>query len=120
MLGLITIELKQLRFFGYHGLYKGEKETGNEFELNISVGYVPVSGTITSLDETVNYASIFNLVKNEMAQPRELLETLAMEMAEKLHLSFRLIKKVEVTITKLTPPMPSFYGKVSVTYSKQF
>src|SRR5262245_39413521 len=120
MIGLITIELKQLRFFAFHGLYTGEKRTGNEFELNVTVAYAPVSGTITSIDDTINYASIYELVKKEMQQPRELLETLAMEIAEQLHFTFRLIKKVGVSVTKLQPPMPSFTGHVTVTYSKQF
>jgi dihydroneopterin aldolase len=120
MTGLITIELKKLRFFAYHGLYEEEKRTGNEFEVNVIVAYPPVSGTVTSIDETINYVTIFELVKNEMDQPRELLETLAMEIAEHLHQEYRKIKRVEVTVTKLQPPMPSFTGHVSVTYSKQF
>jgi dihydroneopterin aldolase len=36
---VITIELKQLRFLAYHGLYAEERKTGNEFEINLSVSF---------------------------------------------------------------------------------
>ena len=37
MAGMISIELKRLRFLAYHGLYAEEKKTGNEFEVNLVV-----------------------------------------------------------------------------------
>ncbi|HEV7780135.1 MAG TPA: dihydroneopterin aldolase [Chitinophagaceae bacterium] len=117
---LITIELKQLRFFAFHGLYEEEKRTGNEFEVNLSVGYTPAAGTITGLQETVNYASMYALLKTEMQKPRELLETFVMEMTELMHASFPIIKRVSIEITKLQPPIARFNGTVGVRYSKEY
>ena len=120
MPGEITIELKKLRFFAYHGLYAEERKTGNEFEVNLTVSYTPVSGTITHLDDTVNYTMLYELLKAEMQKPRDLLETFVMEVAEHIHSSFPQIKKVEIFITKLHPPIAKFIGTVGVKYCKEY
>lgn len=120
MSDLITIELKQLRFFAYHGLYPEEKKTGNEFEINISVTRVAKTSVITDLSETLNYAELYELVLNEMKKPRALLETLAMELVQLINLSFEGVKKVEIEVFKLHLPIKRFSGTAGVKYSKSF
>ena len=120
MLEEITIELKKLHFFAYHGLYAEERKTGNEFEVNLTVSYTPVSGTITHLDDTVNYTMLYELLKAEMQKPRDLLETFVMEVTESIHLTFPQIKKIEIAVTKLHPPIPKFTGTVGVRYCKEY
>jgi len=120
MAGEITIELKQLRFFAYHGLYAEERKTGNEFEVYLSVAFVPFAGTITHLDDTVNYASLYDLLKVEMQKPRDLLETFVMEVAEKIHLAFPPVKEINLDVTKLHAPIPKFTGTVGVKYSRKY
>lgn len=120
MSGLITIELKQLHFHAFHGLYAEERKTGNEFEINLAVSYVPPAGTITDISDTINYAQLYTLLKVEMQQPRDLLETFLMEVAEKIHASFLQIKKIDISITKLHAPIAKFIGTVGVKYSKEY
>ncbi len=120
MAALITIELKKLRFPAYHGLYEEEKKTGNEFEISLAVAYTPLSGTITDLDDTVNYVALYQLLNSEMQKPRHLLETFAMEVAELIHLSFPRVKKLEISVIKLHPPIAGFTGHVGVSYQKEF
>ncbi len=120
MSGVITIELKQLRFLAYHGLYAGERKTGNEFEINLSVAYQPSSGTITGITDTVNYSTLYTLLKTEMQKPRHLLETLVMELAEVIHVSFPQVKKIEISITKLHVPIAKFTGTAGVKYQKEY
>jgi 7,8-dihydroneopterin aldolase/epimerase/oxygenase len=120
MSGAITIELKHLRFLAYHGLYAEERKTGNEFEINLSVSYQPSSGTITGIADTVNYSELYALLKTEMQKPRHLLETLVMEVAERIHVSFPQIKKVEIAITKLQVPVAKFTGTAGVRYVKDY
>ena len=120
MAGEMTIELKQLRFFAFHGLYKKEKELGGQFEVNLSVSFCPDENGINSLNSTINYEQLFDFLKIEMQQPRELLETLVMEIAEKIKKKYPQVKKVMIIVAKLNPPIPSFTGKVAVSYSKEF
>ncbi|MGH2552508.1 MAG: dihydroneopterin aldolase [Chitinophagaceae bacterium] len=120
MSGLITIELKKLRFLAYHGLYAEERKTGNEFEINLSVSYQPASGTITGISDTVNYSELYALLKAEMQRPRHLLETFLMETAEMIHGSFPQIKKIELSITKLHVPTAKFTGTAGVFFRKEY
>ncbi|HEX7904717.1 MAG TPA: dihydroneopterin aldolase [Chitinophagaceae bacterium] len=120
MAGLITVELKHLRFFAYHGLFAEERKTGNEFEVNLAVSVEPDETVITQLNRSIDYAKLYALVKEEMKQRRDLLETFVMELAEKINSSFPKIKKVEIGIAKLHPPIVEFTGQVSVRYCKDF
>ena len=68
----------------------------------------------------MNYQKLYSLLKAEMKKPRELLETLVMEVVQAIHLSFPAIKKVEISITKLRVPVVGFTGNVTVKYSKEY
>lgn len=116
----LTIELKRLHFYAYHGLYAEEKKTGNEFEVNLSVSYEPISGTVTDISDTVNYAKLYELVKTEMQKPRHLLETFVMETTEIIHLSFPQVKRIAISISKLHVPIAKFTGIASVSFVKEF
>jgi 7,8-dihydroneopterin aldolase/epimerase/oxygenase len=119
MNAVITIELKALRFHAFHGLFPEEKKTGNEFEVNLSVDYIPAEKVITNIDNTVNYAQLYAIIKSAMQQPRELLETVAMEIVESIYATFPQIKKVAIEIIKLHPPIAQFVGSVGVRYEKE-
>lgn len=120
MPGRITIKLNQLRFFAYHGLFAEEQKTGNEFEVNITVDYNTEALLIKQINETVNYSSVYELVKTRMKLPTPLLETLATEITDSIHTSFPQVKKIEVAIKKLNPPMVQFTGNVEVVFCQEF
>ncbi len=120
MPGLLTVELTDLYFFAYHGLYPEERKTGNEFMVNLSVDYEPDADIIHDISNTINYATLFEIIRKQMQQPVDLLETLSMTIATEIHSSFPQIKKVQVSVTKQHPPIAAFTGKVSVTYVKEY
>jgi dihydroneopterin aldolase len=118
-MGDFIIELKGLQFFSFHGLYEEEKKTGGEFSVDVFVK-TTAGKNITFLEETINYAALYEIVKAEMGQPRELLETLSQSMAEKIRLAFPHTKEIEIRIEKKNPPIAGFIGSVAVTYRKSF
>jgi dihydroneopterin aldolase len=117
---LISIQLKELRFFANHGLYPEEQKIGNEFDINLTVSFAPVSGLITGNTDTIDYTKLYELVKKEMNRPRQLLETLAMEITENIHLSFPLVKKIEISVRKIHVPIINFSGHTTVTFLKEY
>jgi dihydroneopterin aldolase len=119
MRAVMTIQLNQLRFIAKHGLYAEELKTGNEFEVSLSVDHIPVEGIITDLSATVNYVKLYELVKGRMQQPSALLETVAMEITETIFAAFPTVKKTELSIIKLHPPIAGFTGSVGVNYCKE-
>ena len=120
MNGLLTIELSRLRFFSRHGLYAEEVKTGNEFEVSLAASYVPDTIAVNNIEDTVNYVSLYDLVKTAMQEPTPLLETVAMVITEKIHHQFPQVRKTSISIRKLYPPIVQFTGEVGVTYIKEF
>lgn len=120
MKGTLTIELTNLRFFAKHGLFAEEQKIGNEFEVDLFVTYDPGAVLIDELSETVNYANLFALLKDEMQKPRKLLETFVMQVADRIHVTYPTIRKIEILLSKINPPIAKFTGKVGVKYVKEF
>ena len=116
----ITISVNASRFYAFHGYHVEEKQTGNEFEVDLSVEIIPGDGTITGIGETVNYVSLYEILQEEMQKPRTLLETLAMEIATVIHQRFPDISRLSISIQKLNPPIHQFTGRVGVRYVKTF
>jgi len=117
---MITVELRQVRFFAYHGLHPEEKKTGNEFEITLSVSYEPEHDIISDIHSTINYVRLYELVQAEMRTPVDLLETLAANIAGSVKSAFPQTKNILVSITKLNPPIAGFFGKVKVILKREF
>ena len=116
---MIIVELKKVHFHAFHGLYEEEKKAGNDYEFNLSVSW-DAEALITNLNETVNYVKLYELVKAEMKNPRQLLETLLMELAEIIHQEFLFVKEINMSVAKLNAPILNFIGSTSVTYKKTY
>jgi dihydroneopterin aldolase len=111
----MTIQLNQLLFHAYHGLYAIEQEQGGPFEVNITATFQPTA-LITTLEQSVDYVGIYELVKARMAIATPLLETLVMELAQQILARFALLDSVCISIKKLEPPINDFTGTVGISY----
>jgi dihydroneopterin aldolase len=80
---MIKISLNKLKLFGYHGLHQEEKLTGAEFEVSMDV-YFDVSERITHLHETVDYTVLYNIVRERLNEPAELLETIVQDISARV------------------------------------
>lgn len=116
----MIIELRGLQFYSFHGLYDEEKKIGGEFVVDVLAKLNPNHEEVSSIEETVNYAEVFAIIKKEMNQPRELLETLTQSIAQSVHDKFAAIKEIEVRVEKKAPPIVGFNGTVAATYRTTF
>ena len=119
-MGEMTIELKGLEFYSFHGLYDEEKKIGGEFVVDVLAKLNSSHQEVSSIEETVNYAEVFAIIKKEMNEPKELLETLTQSIAESIHKNFPAIKEIEVRVEKKVPPIVGFNGTVAATYRTRF
>jgi 7,8-dihydroneopterin aldolase/epimerase/oxygenase len=119
MAGHFYIELKGLRFFAEHGLYKEEVLIGNEFEVDVVVECQAPAETITKMEQTVNYVAIYQIIKEEFEIRKQLLETCAMQIANKIEQQFHELENIDITIRKLNPPITNFTGSVAVRYVRE-
>lgn len=115
----LVIRLEDVKMFARHGVFDFERREGNNFIVNLEVRYDAPPASVMrldNLDNTVCYASLFEIVKKEMENPRSLLETIAFSIVENIRCSFPEIFYIECRITKLNPPIPDFCGQACVSY----
>ena len=112
----MQIHLKALKFYAYHGLHTGEDILGGEYEVSLSVKYVPQNKIVKEISETVDYVALYQLVKERMAISTPLLETIGTEIANHIISRFPIVSSVEISIFKLHPPIEQFEGSVGIAY----
>lgn len=116
---MLTIHLHKLLFHSFHGIYEGEQILGNEFEVSADIELATIE-QLTTLRQTVNYVTVYNIIKLRMQQPTPLLETIAQELNQAIHQIDERIKSVNITIKKISPPIENFQGVVGVSYKTAF
>lgn len=116
---MLTIHLHKLQFHAHHGLYELEKFSGNTFEIDVDVD-VAIHGQVTKLTQTVNYATVYEVIKLRMKDPTPLLETLAQDLTTLIHDIDEKIIAVNISLKKLSPPIENFQGVVGVSFKTIF
>lgn len=114
---MLKIELSDLQFHGFHGVHEEESKAGGDFEVDVLVYLEPRAIPVRYMDETIDYTLLYELVKNRMDTPTQLLETLATEIAQEILTTYPQVDEVSVKIKKLNPPIPFFNGNVSAEYN---
>lgn len=100
------IILRNVRLHAYHGVLEQERMVGNDYELNLRIT-CSVEKAIRTDDvaDTLNYATVYDVVKDEMNTPSHLLETVAARICDCLMTRFDDIQSVRLSLVKLNPPM---------------
>ena len=113
------IILRGLRFHAFHGVMPQERQVGGDFILDIRVGY-PLEQAMMSdeVQDTLNYASLYELVAQEMGQPSKLLEHVGRRIAAAVLEKYQGVSEVAVKVSKLNPPLGGQIGSVSVEIRK--
>ena len=114
------IELKDVKFFAFHGLHDQERKTGNDFVVNLSVALSNDVVKVTGIKEKIDYGVIYEILHEQMMQPVDLLETLAYKISESIHTRFPAVRKISISIEKKNPAILSFQGSVGVTFDMQY
>lgn len=110
----VRISLDNLRFHAFHGVFSQEKRVGGEFEVNMSVIYNLPDEWTDNISDTISYADLYDIVKKEMENPRDLIESVAIEIIRNTASSFEGIEEINVSVTKVSPPIPGINGSASV------
>ena len=102
----MNIVLNNLRIYAYHGAMPQETVVGDWYIINLRLNVSNEQATTTdSLDDTVNYAQVYKIVREEMATPSRLIEHVCGRIARRLLSDFDMIDAVEISMLKLNPPI---------------
>ena len=100
------VHIDGIRLHARHGVLPQEQLTGNDYIINVRVGY-DISRAMQTDDvaDTLNYAEVYNIIKEEMSVPSKLIEHVAGRIANRLMDSYSQISSVMLRITKCNAPM---------------
>ena len=117
---MALIELEEMEFHAHHGCFKEERIVGNSFTVNFSYETDTKNAENSdNLDDTLNYQTVYSIIKEEMAKPSHLLEHVASRILEKICIKFPSINKAGIKISKLNPSLGGKIKSVSVTLRKE-
>lgn len=111
------IFLHGMRFMACHGVLPHEQEVPQAFEVDVELGLdLRAAGESDDLSDTVNYAKVYRAVSSIMdGASKQLIESLAEEIADDLFWQFSPLRWVRVTVHKPTAPINAFFSDVGVT-----
>jgi dihydroneopterin aldolase len=100
------ITLTNVRFRALHGVLPQERRVGGDYLLTLRVGF-DVSRAVQSDDvaDTLNYATLYEMARQEMAIPSRLLEHVAGRIGQRVLSEWPEVTTVDLTLTKENPPM---------------
>lgn len=100
------IVIKEARIHAFHGVMPQERKVGADFLVSLRIGYDITRAMQTDdVSDTLNYAAVYQSVKEEMQQSSALLEHAAGRIAERISRQFPAIQSIDLELTKLNPPM---------------
>ncbi|MBS0663184.1 MAG: dihydroneopterin aldolase [Verrucomicrobia bacterium] len=108
--------LRDLRFFAHHGVYAEEHRNGQPFIVSLELE-TPMAAAARAdrLDLAVDYPEVQAVAAAVLAgPPRQLIETLAEEIAARLLQRFPSVAAVTVEVTKPSPPVRFEFAGVAV------
>jgi dihydroneopterin aldolase len=113
------IELENMEFFAHHGCYEEERDRGNTFLVTLKIETdMALASESDNIIDAVNYQTAYNIVKEEMMIPSNLLENVCFRILNALYDKMTDIKKATVKVSKLNPAMGGRVEKTSVTQSR--
>ena len=100
------ILLQGLQYHAFIGVGEQEQVVGNDYVLDLRLGY-PFAAAMESdvVDDTLNYADVFNLVSEVMKQPSKLLEAAAGKIVKELCARYKRLESIDLKLVKRNPPM---------------
>ncbi len=110
------INVTGIKLYAYHGCLEEEAIIGGQYVVDVKIETDFLRAQVEDdLTQTVDYVTVYNIVKTQMAIRSKLIEHAASLIAGGLIKQIPAIQHVEVKVTKINPPMNGDVKEVSVT-----
>jgi dihydroneopterin aldolase len=116
-MGKLVVE--GMKFHSFHGCNPEEAKAGGSYLVDVTVETdftKPASSD--SISDAVDYVTIYEITKKEMAVRSHLIEHVARRIHESIKKTFPEVKKIKVKVAKLNPPIGGEAKSVSAIISK--
>ena len=113
------ILVEGIKIYAYHGCLEEEGKIGANYVIDVTMetNFSEAAKT-DNLKKTIDYVAVYDIVKAQMAIRSKLIEQVGQRIVDELKKQFATLKKVEVKVTKLNPPMNGNVEKVSIIISE--
>lgn len=110
------ILLNQMAFYGYHGLFPEETKLGQRFLVDAELMLdLKKSSRSDDMNDSIDYGEVYNVIKEVVeGKPKNLVETIAEQIADELFRTFNLLEACRLRVTKPDPPIAGHYQSVAV------
>lgn len=110
------IILKDLGFYGYHGLFSEEAALGQRFFIDLECGVdLSAPGHTDTISSTISYASIYDVVKAAFEGKRmHLIEAVAQNIVDALFAAFADLGWVIIRVRKPEAPIAMVRGEAAI------
>jgi len=113
------IILKDMEFYGYHGVLPEETRLGQRFSVDMELSLdLSKAGQSDNRNDTVNYAEAFRTVREVVeGRPRNLIEAVAEDIAAAVLERFP-VYMVTVRVKKPCAPVPGNFAYMAVEITR--
>ena len=111
------IHLRDMQFFGYHGVLNEENVLGQRFRASVSLAVNSErAGQTDALEDTVSYVGVYDICKDVIeGTPYKLIEAVAESIATRILQQYEgAVFGCRVEVIKPDPPIPGHYKEVAV------
>ncbi len=116
---MAKIIVQGIKLYGYHGCMDEEGKVGRTFIVDVVIeADIKKAASEDKLSDTINYVTVYEIVKEEMAIRSKLIEHVGKRIYDHLRSKFMLAKEIEVKVTKLDPPINGIVESASVVISE--
>jgi dihydroneopterin aldolase len=112
-MGIILLE--KMSFHAFHGVLPEERIIGANYEVSVKLDFDFAEAARTDdLSHTINYAEIYELIKEEMSVSSDLIEHVTQRILDSIIKNFPQINRLEVCLSKCNPPVTGQLEKATV------
>jgi 7,8-dihydroneopterin aldolase/epimerase/oxygenase len=110
-----AINIEGIKLYAYHGCLQEEAKIGANYIVDVymTTNFSEAAKT-DNLLQTIDYCTVYEIAKTEMATRSKLIEQVVDRIFKKLKSEFPTLLTLHVKLTKLLPPMNGNVEKVSV------
>lgn len=110
------ILLRQMQFYGFHGLLPEERTLGQRFNVDVELFLdLKKPGQSDQMADSIDYSMVYEVIKMVVeGEAKNLIESVAEAIAQNLLASFDLLDACLVRVIKPDPPIVGHYESVAV------
>ena len=120
-----VMRIRNMRFYGYHGLFSEENMLGQHFEVDVEIfgsfkGWAShgENPDVNKVEGAVNYPEVYSLVESVVVGERfGLVESVADRLATRIQETFG-IEKFLVRVRKPNPPVQGHFDGIEIEVSR--